>query len=181
MLTVDLIVGLGIGFIPGVDNFAHLGGFLMGILGAAILYPVVSTTKRHKIIMWIVRIAMIPVVVVLYVLLIRNFYTDNPFAGESDLIPFHPFLVKLVYLTHSFFCCGGRIALFLCMCACVLLSPSHFPLSPLRAIYRRWGTHTHAHAQLVHGVGICHASQLRPTTNAKGTVHCIFSTKTLFN
>ncbi|KAF8328875.1 uncharacterized protein EI90DRAFT_2997656 [Cantharellus anzutake] len=83
MLILDLIVGIGIGFIPGVDNFAHLGGFLMGLLCAMIFYPVVSTTKRHRIIMWIVRIATIPLVVILFVLLIKNFYKDNPFAACS--------------------------------------------------------------------------------------------------
>ncbi|QRW27194.1 clathrin adaptor complex small chain [Rhizoctonia solani] len=73
MLCVDLIIG--------VDNFAHLGGFLMGLLTAIVLYPVISTTKRHKAIMWICRLAMIPVAVVLFVVLIRNFYTSDPYAA----------------------------------------------------------------------------------------------------
>ncbi|ELU44527.1 rhomboid family protein [Rhizoctonia solani AG-1 IA] len=81
MLCVDLIIGVALGFVPGVDNFAHLGGFLMGLLTAIVLYPVISTTKRHKAIMWICRLAMIPVAVVLFVVLIRNFYTSDPYAG----------------------------------------------------------------------------------------------------
>ncbi|GAB1517439.1 hypothetical protein RhiTH_000487 [Rhizoctonia solani] len=81
MLCVDLIIGVALGFVPGVDNFAHLGGFLMGLLTAIVLYPVISTTKRHKAIMWICRLAMIPVAVVLFVVLIRNFYTSDPYAA----------------------------------------------------------------------------------------------------
>ena len=79
-LIVDLIVGIAMGFIPGIDNFAHLGGLLMGLLCAIVLYPVISTTKRHNILMWIARFAAIPLAVVLYVLLVRNFYTTDPFS-----------------------------------------------------------------------------------------------------
>src|SRR5271168_1269158 len=46
---------------------AHLGGFLMGLLVGTILYPVISVTGRHRLIMWTFRLAAIPVVVILYV------------------------------------------------------------------------------------------------------------------
>jgi len=81
IMVVELIVGVGLGYIPGVDNFAHLGGFLMGLLVATTLYPVVSASKRHKSIVWGSRIAAIPVAVVLMVVLIRNFYTGDPYAA----------------------------------------------------------------------------------------------------
>ncbi|CAE6432560.1 unnamed protein product [Rhizoctonia solani] len=42
MLCVDLIIGVALGFVPGVDNFAHLGGFLMGLLTAIVLYPLAN-------------------------------------------------------------------------------------------------------------------------------------------
>ncbi|KAF8320120.1 rhomboid-domain-containing protein [Clavulina sp. PMI_390] len=81
MLCVDLVVGVALGYIPGVDNFVHLGGFLAGLICAAIFLPVISTTKLHKSVMWGVRIGMIPLIIVLYVVLLRNFYTTNPFAA----------------------------------------------------------------------------------------------------
>jgi uncharacterized BrkB/YihY/UPF0761 family membrane protein len=97
--VVELIIGIGLGYIPGVDNFgrhfaraqfqslrffvAHLGGFFMGLLVSTTLYPVVSPSKRHKAIVWGLRIAAIPVAVVLMVVLIRNFYTGDPYAGED--------------------------------------------------------------------------------------------------
>ncbi|QRW00376.1 clathrin adaptor complex small chain [Ceratobasidium sp. AG-Ba] len=56
MLIIDLIIGVALGFVPGVDNFAHLGGFAMGLLTAIVLYPVISTTRRHKTIMWVCRL-----------------------------------------------------------------------------------------------------------------------------
>lgn len=94
LLIVDLVVGIGLGFIPGVDNFVHLGGFLLGLICAAIFYPVISTTKRHKQIMWAVRIAMLPLAIVLYVVLIRNFYSANPFEGALDGMHRHFGLAK---------------------------------------------------------------------------------------
>lgn len=83
MLCIDLLVGVALGYIPGVDNFVHLGGFLVGLICAAIFLPVISTTRTHKMTMWGVRIAMIPIAIVLFVVLIRNFYKTNPFAACS--------------------------------------------------------------------------------------------------
>ena len=82
------MIGIALGFVPGVDNFAHLGGFLMGLLCATVLYPVISTTKRHSILMWIARIIVVPVAVILYVLLIRNFYKADPFSGTYSVVIF---------------------------------------------------------------------------------------------
>ena len=58
----------------------------MGLFVGTILYPVISTTKRHKLIMWGFRLAAIPVAVILYVLLVRNFYTSDPYAGERSAL-----------------------------------------------------------------------------------------------
>ncbi len=66
------------------DCQAHLGGFFMGLLVSTTLYPVVSSSKRHKAITWALRLAAIPVAVVLMVLLIRNFYTGDPYSGEDS-------------------------------------------------------------------------------------------------
>lgn len=83
MLCIDLIVGVALGYIPGVDNFVHLGGFLAGLICAAIFLPVISVTRTHKVVMWAVRIAMIPLGIVLFVVLTHNFYKTNPWAGAS--------------------------------------------------------------------------------------------------
>jgi len=80
-LIIELIIGVALGYIPGIDNFAHLGGFLMGLLTATTFYPVISTTKRHKLVMWGFRLLAIPLIVILLVVLIRNFYTSDPYAA----------------------------------------------------------------------------------------------------
>lgn len=80
-MTIELAIGIAIGFIPYVDNFAHLGGFLMGLLVGTVFYPIISVTKLHRTITWIFRLSAIPLAVILYVVLIRNFYTSNPYAA----------------------------------------------------------------------------------------------------
>ncbi|KLO14498.1 rhomboid-domain-containing protein [Schizopora paradoxa] len=82
-MTVELIVGIALGFVPYVDNFAHLGGFLMGLLVGTIFYPVICTSRRQRLLMYGIRLAMVPIVIVLYVLLVRNFYTSDPYAACS--------------------------------------------------------------------------------------------------
>ncbi|KIY50552.1 rhomboid-domain-containing protein [Fistulina hepatica ATCC 64428] len=82
-MIVELLIGIAMGYIPYVDNFAHLGGLLMGLLVGTTFYPVISETKRHRIIVWCFRIVAIPLAIVLYVVLIRNFYTSDPYAACS--------------------------------------------------------------------------------------------------
>lgn len=81
---------------------AHLGGFLMGLLVGTVFYPVISESKRHKTIMWGFRIAALPIVIVLFVVLIRNFYTSDPYAGGFAL------LMRIILLAHySILACPG--------------------------------------------------------------------------
>lgn len=82
-MTIELLIGFAIGYIPFVDNFAHIGGFLMGLLTGVIFYPVISTTKVHRAVTWAFRLAAIPLAVILWIALIRNFYTSNPYAACS--------------------------------------------------------------------------------------------------
>ncbi|KAF9270141.1 rhomboid-domain-containing protein [Marasmius fiardii PR-910] len=85
-MLIDLAVGIAIGFIPFVDNFAHLGGLFMGLLFGMIFYPIISETKRHKTIVWALRVAAIPVAIVMFVVLTRNFYTSDPYAGALMIL-----------------------------------------------------------------------------------------------
>ncbi|KJA29393.1 hypothetical protein HYPSUDRAFT_61422 [Hypholoma sublateritium FD-334 SS-4] len=85
-MSIELLLGVALGYIPcklPVLQSSHLGGFLMGLLVGTIFYPVISVTKRHRLIMWSFRLAAIPLAVILYVLLVRNFYTSDPYAACS--------------------------------------------------------------------------------------------------
>ncbi|EED80427.1 predicted protein, partial [Postia placenta Mad-698-R] len=75
-LIVELIVGIGLGFIP-----SHLGGLLMGLLMGMAFYPIISPSTRHRAIVIGFRLAAIPIAIVLFVVLIRNFYKSDPYAA----------------------------------------------------------------------------------------------------
>ncbi|KAI6162120.1 hypothetical protein EDD17DRAFT_1776938 [Pisolithus thermaeus] len=77
-MSVELVLGIALGYIP-----SHLGGLCMGLLVGTTFYPVISPTPRHRAIMWAFRLAAIPLAVVLFVVLIRNFYTSDPYAACS--------------------------------------------------------------------------------------------------
>lgn len=57
----------------------------MGLLTGMVVYPIISPSKRHRLIVWVLRLAAIPLAVILFVVLIRNFYTSNPYAGMYDI------------------------------------------------------------------------------------------------
>lgn len=82
-MTIELLIGIAIGYIPYVDNFAHIGGFVMGLLVGTVFYPVISVSKRHRFITWGFKIVAIPLAIILFVVLIRNFYTSDPYAACS--------------------------------------------------------------------------------------------------
>lgn len=37
--VISVLISLAIGLLPGIDNFAHVGGFIQGIIGACVLLP----------------------------------------------------------------------------------------------------------------------------------------------
>ncbi|KIK55862.1 hypothetical protein GYMLUDRAFT_174979 [Collybiopsis luxurians FD-317 M1] len=81
LMTVELLIGFAIGYIPYIDNFAHLGGFLLGLLTGITFYPIISVTTRHRLITWACRVIALVLSIVLFVVLIRNFYTSDPYAA----------------------------------------------------------------------------------------------------
>lgn len=111
-LVVEIVIGLGLGWVPGafalsqdsarksserstaadprllrgrtgVDNFAHLGGFLMGLLTSILLFPIVHPSRTHKYVFIGLRLLALPLVVVVFVVLVRNFYTGDPATACS--------------------------------------------------------------------------------------------------
>jgi len=73
----------------------------MGLLTGTLLYPIISTTKLHRNLTWAFRLAAIPLAVILFVVLIRNFYTSNPYAGTTSRISFAT--KRLAKSIHSMF------------------------------------------------------------------------------
>lgn len=46
-ILLDIVISFGLGLLPGLDNFAHIGGFLMGLaLGVCVLHSPNSLRRR---------------------------------------------------------------------------------------------------------------------------------------
>jgi len=76
-LIFTILISFAIGLLPGIDNFCHLGGFVMGILTGFIFLPNLSAGKCHA--RWRVCLVctLIPVVVALYIGGLAFFYTGQ--------------------------------------------------------------------------------------------------------
>ena len=77
-LLVEIIIGFGLGFIPGIDNFSHIGGFALGLLLSIVLLPAVHQTKSHRWVMWAARIGALVGAVVMFAVLYNNFFKSDP-------------------------------------------------------------------------------------------------------
>ncbi|CEP12629.1 hypothetical protein [Parasitella parasitica] len=77
-LLFVIIISLVLGLLPGLDNFAHIGGLIMGLLLGVLLAPNRRAASRRAILFtWIARIIALVVVIILYVVFLRIFYTSS--------------------------------------------------------------------------------------------------------
>ncbi|KAG8910139.1 hypothetical protein FRC00_008786, partial [Tulasnella sp. 408] len=65
LLTVELALGIGLGFLPGTDNFAHLGGMCLGLLTSVAVYPMITETKTRATVVLVFRATAIALAIVL--------------------------------------------------------------------------------------------------------------------
>ncbi|CED85122.1 Equilibrative nucleoside transporter protein [Phaffia rhodozyma] len=81
-LIIEFVIMVGMGYIPYlIDNFSHLGGFMMGLLWGMILYPAISPTRKHLIIVWVLRVISAVLIVLAFVLITRNFFKADSAAS----------------------------------------------------------------------------------------------------
>lgn len=70
------ILGLALGLLPGLDNFAHIGGFCVGLLGGLMFAPSIHSSKRHRVVTWVLRILALGLLVGFFAGLASNFYNS---------------------------------------------------------------------------------------------------------
>ncbi|KAF9365536.1 hypothetical protein BGX34_009574 [Mortierella sp. NVP85] len=73
-LSIMIIVSFAFGLLPFLDNFAHIGGFVAGILSGLVFMPVVYFSKRDKFIKMGLRFIALPLIILIIVLGLTNFY-----------------------------------------------------------------------------------------------------------
>ncbi|KAJ9478272.1 RHOMBOID-like protein [Pseudozyma hubeiensis] len=70
------IIGLALGLLPGLDNFAHIGGFCVGLLGGLIFAPSIHASKQHRVVTWVLRVVAFGLLVGFFAGLASNFYNS---------------------------------------------------------------------------------------------------------
>jgi len=79
MSVIFAIIGLALGLLPGLDNFSHIGGFCVGVLGGMIFAPSIHATRTHMAVNWVLRAVGGVLLVAYFLALALNFYnSDNP-------------------------------------------------------------------------------------------------------
>ncbi|KAJ3341845.1 hypothetical protein HDU93_003966 [Gonapodya sp. JEL0774] len=76
-MSIVVIISLGIGLLPYIDNFAHLGGFFTGIFTGLIFMPTITFGKWDKRRKRILMVLAIPSIIVIFVLLFLFFYNGT--------------------------------------------------------------------------------------------------------
>ncbi|CAO3608796.1 unnamed protein product [Cunninghamella echinulata] len=75
-LVFSVIITLVIGLLPGLDNFAHIGGFVTGLcVGVLIADMRPLASKTVKLITWISRLIAAAILIVMFVVGIKQFYS----------------------------------------------------------------------------------------------------------
>ncbi|KAI7855526.1 rhomboid family-domain-containing protein [Circinella umbellata] len=77
-LITLMILGLAYGYLPGPDNFAHIGGFIAGLLVGLVVMPSTKqefyVSKARIIVRWLVRVIILALLIVASSLLLNTFY-----------------------------------------------------------------------------------------------------------
>lgn len=95
-LAVVLVILLGVGFLPYIDQWAHLGGFIMGFLLSGVFMPYIPSSEEEKtsqakeravcITKYVLLGVGIPLVVLLFVLCFVVFYVAQPVCDNCSYI-----------------------------------------------------------------------------------------------
>eukprot|EP00300_Choanocystis_sp_HF-7_P033510 c45867_g1_i1.p1 GENE.c45867_g1_i1~~c45867_g1_i1.p1 ORF type:complete len:549 (-),score=106.45 c45867_g1_i1:85-1731(-) len=100
-ISLTIIISLGIGTLPWLDNWAHFGGFIVGVVSSFAFLPFISYSHRDRVIKvflaWQSRVGL----VVIFILLLVAFYlVTNPRFCKNcqyiDCIPYTPGLCDSV-------------------------------------------------------------------------------------
>ncbi|RCH83361.1 hypothetical protein CU098_000869, partial [Rhizopus stolonifer] len=75
-LFISTLISLVLGLLPGLDNFAHIGGFVVGFfLGITIAPMRPMATRSTQVVTWVMRCVALVILVVFFALLVREFYS----------------------------------------------------------------------------------------------------------
>ncbi|ORX71040.1 rhomboid-domain-containing protein [Anaeromyces robustus] len=92
VLVFSIVFSLGFGLLPFIDNFAHIGGFIMGILSGLIFLPSIIFNNKDEKIKSTLRIVSIFLATFIFVIVIKRFYSSSAQCKWCKYLNCAPFL-----------------------------------------------------------------------------------------
>lgn len=92
-LSVNIIISLGVGLLPFIDNYAHIGGFVTGLLSGIVFMPRIFFSKWDKRRKLILAAICLPLVIAGFVYGFIMFYSSStgqqlcPWCVYLDCVP----------------------------------------------------------------------------------------------
>lgn len=78
LLTLGVIFALAIGFLPYIDNYSHIGGFIGGLLIGIVVMPQISFGRWDRKLKWIMIAIAFPLLITLFAVGFNAFYSGTP-------------------------------------------------------------------------------------------------------
>ncbi|KAI9321444.1 rhomboid family-domain-containing protein [Dichotomocladium elegans] len=72
-----ILLSFVVGLLPGLDNFAHIGGFICGLITGTIFYPICPSSRTNKLIMWVVRLVLLGGLIGMFYGMLQLFYSGR--------------------------------------------------------------------------------------------------------
>ena len=77
-LVLELLVAIALGLIPGLDNFAHLGGMAIGLFLSMAFIPIITFSRKHLVVVSSLRVVGLVLAIVFFAVFTTNFYKNDP-------------------------------------------------------------------------------------------------------
>lgn len=78
IMVVGLLVSFAMGLMPGVDNYCHIGGFIMGILSGIVFIPAMHIGKFNRKARLIQVLVVAPIMLAVFIVPYVVFYSGLP-------------------------------------------------------------------------------------------------------
>lgn len=78
LLTLGVVIALAIGFLPYIDNYSHIGGFIGGLLIGIVVMPQISFGRWDRKFKWIMIAISFPLLITLFAVGFNAFYSGTP-------------------------------------------------------------------------------------------------------
>lgn len=76
-LTLGVFIAIAVGFLPFIDNYAHIGGFISGGLSGIVFMPKIAFGKWDRTRKIVLMLAAAPALVLMFVLTLNSFYANT--------------------------------------------------------------------------------------------------------